>query len=310
MKPEASTGSGRTPATRLCVGVVGLGIMGGAIARNLVHRRYAVVGFDTDAARCAELGAQGIEVLPSVGAVAARAEVLLTSLPSEAALDATTDALLSGAQRGLVVAELSTLPLECKRRNRDRLAAAGIVLLDCPLSGTGAQAVSGDLVVYASGDAAALRRAKPIFEAFGRKQYELGEFGNGSKMKFVANLLVAIHNVAAAEAIALGLQAGLDPATLVEVAGSGAGGSRVLDLRGPLMVSGTYEPATMKLEIWQKDMALIGEFARSAGVETPLFSAAAPIYNAAVAAGRGQQDTAAVCALLQERIKAPRRTRR
>ena len=145
-----------------------------------------------------------------------------------------------------------------------------------------------------------------MFDGFGRKHYYLGEFGNGTKMKFVANLLVAIHNVAAAEAVVLGMQTGLDAATLCEIAGAGAGGSRVLELRGPMMVAGQYEPATMKLDVWQKDMALIDEFARAAGVETPLFSAAAPLYDAAIAAGFGQQDTAAVCAVLQARVKALR----
>jgi putative dehydrogenase len=215
------------------------------------------------------------------------------------------EAIAAGGKPGLIIAELSTLPLDCKQRNRERLRAAGMTLLDCPLSGTGAQAATGDLVIYASGEREACEACAPVFEGFGRKHYYLGEFGHGTKMKLVANLLVAIHNVATAEAMVLGMQAGLDAATLCEVAGSGAGGSRVLELRGPMMVRGEYEPATMKLDIWQKDMALIAEFARAMGVETPLFSAAAPVYDAALAAGLGQQDTAAVCAVLQERIKPP-----
>jgi 3-hydroxyisobutyrate dehydrogenase-like beta-hydroxyacid dehydrogenase len=117
-------------------------------------------------------------------------------------------------------------------------------------------------------------------------------------MKFVANLLVAIHNVATAEALRLGIESGLDPEVLRDVAGSGAGGSRVFDLRGPLMVEKAYEPATMKLEIWQKDMKLIREFAEQVGVATPLFSASRPIYELAVEQGRGQQDTAAVFEVL------------
>jgi 3-hydroxyisobutyrate dehydrogenase-like beta-hydroxyacid dehydrogenase len=197
------------------------------------------------------------------------------------------------------------LPLEAKLGAEARLGATGITLLDCPLSGTGAQAATGDLVVYASGDRGAFERCERTFAGFARRSYFLGAFGNGTKMKFVANLLVAVHNVAAAEAIVLGLRAGLDPETLCEVAGSGAGGSRVLELRGPMMVRGVYEPPTMKLEIWQKDMALIAEFAAQCGVPTPLFSAAAPIYRAAIEQGRGQQDTAAVCAVLGQRARAP-----
>ncbi|HSG64817.1 MAG TPA: NAD(P)-dependent oxidoreductase, partial [Gammaproteobacteria bacterium] len=269
------------------VGVIGLGIMGGAIARNLVAAGHEVCGYDPDGARVAEARSSGVETLASAGEVAARAEVVLTSLPSVAALDQTAREIAAlPEQQGKIIAELSTLPLDCKIANRDRLAEHGVVLLDCPLSGTGAQAVVRDLVVYASGDEASCRRCEPVFLGFGRACPYLGEFGNGTKMKFVANLLVAIHNVATAEAMLLGVRSGLDPKLLCEVAGSGAGGSRVFDLRGPLMVNKQYEPATMRLEIWQKDMKLIREFAESLGVDTPLFSASAPVYDAAVAAGR------------------------
>ena len=173
------------------------------------------------------------------------------------------------------------------------------MLLDCPLSGTGAQARTGDLSVYASGDKAAYAKTVPVLKGFSRSQYYLGEFGNGSKMKFVANLLVAIHNVAAAEAFVLGMKAGLDPKTLYQVIGDGAGSSRMFQVRGPQMVAGRYDKATMKNEVWQKDMRIIGEFAARLGVQTPLFSASAPVYAAAMAQGFGKADTAAVCAVLE-----------
>ncbi len=120
-------------------------------------------------------------------------------------------------------------------------------------------------------------------------------------MKFVANLLVAVHNVASAEAMALGIKAGLDPDTIVKVIASGAGNSRVFELRAPLMAKGAYQPATMKIDIWQKDMAIIAAFAKALGVPTPTFAATAPIYDAAQAEGWGEDDTAAVCALLEKR---------
>jgi 3-hydroxyisobutyrate dehydrogenase-like beta-hydroxyacid dehydrogenase len=182
---------------------------------------------------------------------------------------------------------------------RDRLAATGMALLDCPLSGTGAQAVTGDLAVYASGERAAYDRALPVFQKFARVSHYLGAFGNGSKMKFVANLLVAIHNVASAEAMVLGKKAGLDPADVTKVIASGAGTSRVFELRAPLMAKGDYAPPTMKIDIWQKDMAVIADYAASLGVETPLFSASIPVYNAAQTEGHGGEDTAAVCAVLE-----------
>src|SRR5205823_10615186 len=137
---------------------------------------------------------------------------------------------------------------------RDRLAGAGITLLDCPLSGTGAQAATGDLAVYASGGRAAFDRAAPVFAKFARVAHYLGEFGNGSKMKFVANLLVAIHNVASAEAFALGMKAGLDPKTIYDVIGNSAAASRMFQVRGPQMVENKYDPATISVGLFQKDM--------------------------------------------------------
>lgn len=284
------------------VGVIGLGIMGGAIARNLIAADRKVCGYDPDPDRQREAEANGVTVLESAAAVAARASIVLTSLPSIAALEQVTAELANLSESdgdGLIVAELSTLPIEDKVSSRDRLAERGIMLLDCPLSGTGAQAAVGDLVIYASGDESSCKSCKKVFLGFGRACPYLGEFGNGTKMKFVANLLVAIHNVATAEAMLLGVRSGLDAQVLYEVVGSGAGNSRVFDLRGPLMVSEDYEPATMKLDVWQKDMKLIREFAEENGVVTPLFAASAPVYTAAVESGRGNEDTAAVYEVLK-----------
>jgi 3-hydroxyisobutyrate dehydrogenase-like beta-hydroxyacid dehydrogenase len=175
------------------------------------------------------------------------------------------------------------------------------VLLDCPLSGTGAQAKTRDLVVYASGDAQAIVALAPVFADFGRATHDLGAFGNGMRMKFVANLLVAIHNVASAEAMVLGMKAGLDPAQILQLATAGAGNSRVLELRGPMMVENRYggDNLTMRIATWQKDMQVIADFAREIGAPTPLFSATEAIYNSALALGQGDEDTASVCSVLE-----------
>ena len=128
------------------------------------------------------------------------------------------------------------------------------MLLDCPVSGTGSQAKTKDLVIYASGDSKAIGKLRPMFGGFSRAVHDLGAFGNGSRMKYVANLLVAINNVATAEAMAvLGLKSGLDPKTVFEMVASGAGNSRVFELRAPMMVKDCYDDATMKVPVWQKE---------------------------------------------------------
>jgi len=292
------------------VGMIGLGIMGSAMAANLIQAGYTVIGYDIDPARVADLVRAGGKAAVSACEIAQQAVVIISVLPSVTALDASVSGaqgILAAGRRDLVLVEASTFPIEDKLRVRDLCIAAGVVVLDCPLSGTGAQAVRKDLSVYASGDAAACARCAPVFAGFARSQHYLGEFGNGSKMKFVANLLVAIHNVSAAEAFVLGMKSGLDPKQIYEVVGDGAGSSRMFQVRGPMMVQGAYEPATMKVEIWQKDMKIISEFAARMDCPTPLLAASAAYYSAAMAQGRGGEDTASVCAVLEDmaRLRRP-----
>src|SRR4029078_6981464 len=131
--------------------------------------------------------------------------------------------------------------------------------------------------------------------------------GNGSRMKYVANLLVAINNVASAEAMVLGMKSGLDPRTIFEMISNGAGNSRVFELRAPMMVKNDYSDVTMKCSVWQKDMDVIGAFARKRRVPTPLFSATLPVYAAALKSGHANDDPAAVGAVLEPKANVKRR---
>ncbi len=285
------------------VGMLGLGIMGSAMSANLLDAGLDVVGHDPVTAQMDVLAAKGGAAAQSPREVAERAAIIVSVLPGVAALEAVVsgaDGLIASGREGLILVECSTLPLDAKQRAHDAMAAAGMTALDCPLSGTGAQAVNRDLAVMGSGDRAAFDKCVPVFAGFARAHYHVGEFGNGSKMKFVANLLVQIHNFAAAEALVLGMKAGLDPQLVYEVIKDGAGNSRMFELRGPMMVAGDYDAATMKIDVWQKDMRIITEFAQSLGCPTPLFSASTPFYSAALSQGRDKQDTASVCAVLEQ----------
>jgi 3-hydroxyisobutyrate dehydrogenase-like beta-hydroxyacid dehydrogenase len=284
------------------VGIVGLGIMGSAIARNLVDRGWRVIGFDIDPTKQAELAAAGVTIAADVGQVARDAPIIMTSLPSPAAVEDVAKTIAGSGQPPRIVIELSTLTIADKLRFEEILKKAGHIALDCPLSGTGAQAKNRDLVVYASGDSSAIAQCMPLFADFAKQSADLGAYGNGSRMKFVANHLVAIHNVATAEAMILAERAGLDPKLVVEMVGPGAGGSRMFQMRAPMMVEGIYEPATMKVSTWKKDMAIIAEFADDVGCETPLFTLTQPVYTKAMAMGLGDQDTAAVFEVLKKTI--------
>jgi L-threonate 2-dehydrogenase len=282
------------------VGIVGLGIMGGSFAQNLVAAGWRVIGYDIAPERRRALAKLGVEVAADAADVARQAKTIITSLPSPKALAATVKAIVEAKVPRRVVVEASTFTLEDKTAAEAALRKAGHVMLDCPMSGTGAQAKVKDLVVYASGSPAEIKKLRPMFAGFTRAVHDVGKFGNGSRMKYVANLLVAIHNVASAEAMVLGIKSGLPPQLIYDLIKTGAGNSRIFELRAPMMVKNDYDDATMKISVWQKDMDVIGGFARKIGVPTPMFDASSAIYTKARKSGHDDHDTAAVCAVLEK----------
>ena len=308
--PNKPRSTRTAPSPIQAVGLLGLGIMGSAMAGNLMKAGFTVHGHDPSAAARKAFKAAGGLLCADAQALAQKVPVIITSLPSAQALIDSAQALAASAPdspnlaKGLLVVETSTLDIADKEQARRILAGAGIVLLDCPLSGTGAQAVRKDLTVYASGPAAAIKRLQPVFEGFSKSQFNLGAFGNGMRMKLMANLLVAIHNVSTAEALLLGQRWGIKPADAVKVLADGAGGSRMLQVRGPFMQDRGWEEATMKIEVWQKDMKLIAAALREAGVPAPLFAATVPVYDAAMGMGHAKHDTAAVFDVLY-RMSSP-----
>ena len=285
------------------IGIIGLGLMGSAMSENLLKGKYSVIGYDILPEQIEALKRKSGIGAATCSDVAEAADVVITSLPGETSLMEVVGGkygLLKSKKSGLIVIETSTLPLKTKKEAKAALDSVGMTLLDCPLSGTAAQAVKKDLVVYASGDRLAYDTCKPVFECFARSHFYLGKFGTGSKMKFIANLLVAIHNVSAAEALVLGMKAGLDPKMIYQVISDGAGSSRMFEVRGPLMVSEKYDEVTMKVDVFQKDIDIITSFAKELNVPLPLLSTAAKIYTMALEKGRAKQDTASVCAVLEE----------
>jgi 3-hydroxyisobutyrate dehydrogenase-like beta-hydroxyacid dehydrogenase len=285
------------------VGFVGLGIMGTALSANLAKAGFEVIGFDIDATRMEALTGNGGHSAASAGDVAQRCDLIVTSLPSPEALHATVSGpggILSAKRKGLILSECSTLALADKERARAALAAGGVAMLDSPLSGTGSQAARKDILVYSSGERTAYDAFVPVYREISRASHYLGAFGNGSRMKYVANLLVAIHNVAAAEAIVLAERAGLDPAEAHRVISDGGGSSKMFEVRGGLMAEGRYTPAQMKIDLFMKDLDIIGNFAAGLHCPTPLFSASVQVHTAALAQGHAKDDTAAVHAVLEQ----------
>ncbi len=284
-------------------GVIGLGIMGGALAGHLAAAGIRTLGYDLLEARRQALHAAGGFSQASVSAVARESSLLITSLPHEQALEEVlfgAGGVVSAARPGLLVIETSTLTLAAKERARAGLLEAGIAMLDAPLSGTGAQALRKDICVLASGDRVDFDRACALLSHCARSVRYVGPFGAGSKVKYIANLLIAVHTLAAAEALVLGEKAGFNPAALLDILLDSAASSRMLEVRGASMAAGTYQTPAMKLDVFQKDLEIIAGFARESSCPVPLLTASLPIFTAAAAHDLGSQDTAAVIAILQQ----------
>jgi 3-hydroxyisobutyrate dehydrogenase-like beta-hydroxyacid dehydrogenase len=291
--------SAANSASSEIVGIVGLGIMGGAFCRHLIAAGRTVVGCDPDPAARERAQSMGARVVADAAAVAESAEIVLVVVPSPAALGDVVNRIVASAARARTVVEMGTFDLDTKLDAAQRLAAAGHTMLDCPVSGTGAQARTKDIVVFVSGDSASAEAVRPVFTQFARQAEHVGPLGNGTKMKLVTNHLVAIHVAAAGEAIALGIKSGLDPQQVLDMAMAGAADSRMLHLRGPMMVANRYDgpEISARTSILMKDCATISSFADTLSCPTPVLNAVKTLFAAAMATGHADHDPASVAAV-------------
>ena len=224
----------------ITVGIIGLGPMGGNIARILLSKRFSVAGFDVEAERMKPLSEVGMVVTQSTIEVADIADILITSLPNMTALEVATAEIIKSQKANQVIAETSTLALEDKLSIHQELKAKRKIMLDCPISGTPSMLVGMTASIYASGDEEAYKKYLPVFEGFTATNYFVGKVGNGTKMKLLANYLVHVHTTAAAECMVMGQKAGLDPELIYKVLKPGAGGSKMFDIRGAMMAKSDY----------------------------------------------------------------------
>ncbi len=308
-----SPGSHPGPATRApgrqTVGVIGLGIMGSHYARHLIDAGFEVPGFDVSAQRCREFVDAGGRLCASPAEVVGRASVVVIALSSIAAFRAVmveADAGSRVSRPEQIFVEMGTLPMALKEEARTLLENRGAHLVDAPVTGTRIHAEQKDLVVYASGSEAVVSRVRPILESFARDVRYVGAFGTGMKLKMITNHLVAVHNVATAEALSFAASAGLDRQLVYDLIAGGPASSRVFEFRGPLMIEARYANPTMRMDVFEKDLQIIDDFAQDVRASTPLFEASRDVYREALARGMKGDDVAATFEILQARTEVKR----
>ena len=304
-------------SNKLQIGLIGLGIMGSAMAEHLLQAGHEVYGYDIAPQAKARLKKRGGIACNRVEDVWQHAAIVITSLPTSQALHEVTQALcraVTDHKNSLrILIETSTLPLSDKVACAKQLKTAGITALDCPITGTVAQLEGRLWSFFASGPKKAYQQARPTLQVFTDNIAYVGAYGSGTKMKLVANHLVAIYNVAYAESVTLARKMGLNPRDVLTLFGtSPILGTGVMRSRMAMMVKRNYTPPTMKVQVWQKDMAVIGEMAKAIDCPTPLFTTSADIYTAAMAQGLALEDTASTAEVLGAMAGIPsrRRTRR
>ena len=289
------------PRALTTVGVVGLGLLGNAVATRLLGARHEVIGYDVAPACVERLVALGGGAAKSAAEVARGSEIVCTLLPSLAVVEEAilgAEGVAAGARAGQTLCQMSTISPALTERLARETAARALTFLDCPISGTSGMVAKGNGVIFVGGDRAAYERWRPLLESILPSAVHIGAAGQAMLLKLVANLLVALNSASVAEALSMAKRGGLDPQVVVDVLKTGAATSRMLDVRGPMMVAGEF-PAQMKLDLFMKDLHLIQEAAGTVGARLPLTDVAERLYAGAQAAGHGSEDLAVVISELQ-----------
>ena len=286
------------------VGIIGLGNLGAIYAEHLLKKQFRVIGYDIDPDRIALLDEFGITAAASPADVAAQADILITSLPSAAAVRTVIsgeNGIVSAEKPGQILIETSTLPVEEKLAAHAAMAAVGKILLDSPISGTPPMVRGLTSSLYVSGDRDAYNTVLPVIEAFTGSNSYVGSVGDGSRVKILANYLVLVHTVAAAECMTLAQKSGLDLSVAHDVLLKGAGASKMLELRGLHMVNSDYrESGPTIMAVALKDAQIISEHAATVQSPIDLFASARQRFVEVAAQGFDHFDLSAVALVIEK----------
>jgi len=283
------------------IGLVGVGLLGGAVASRLLARGYEVAGYDTRPAQVEALASSGLRVAKTMADAVDGADAIFTILTTPAVVEAVwlgADELLATAPKTAVLMQMSTVSPALNTRLGDEAAKRGFRFLETPVSGTSTAVMKGGGTIFVGGDEALAATCAPIFDAVFAKTVHVGGVGAAAVAKLAANLIGGISAIALAEALVLGAKAGVEPAKLLEALRQAPVRTSAMDMRGPLMVSHNFEPH-IRLDLYLKDFGLMLEEAKRLGMPLPLTSVAHQLCTATSAAGHGGDDLAAVITTLE-----------
>ena len=277
------------------IGIVGLGVLGSAIAECFVNKKINIIGFDLSDKFYKKLNKSYFSSVSSLDELYSECDIVLTCLPSEQSLLDVTENLKSE----VLIIETSTLPHECKKKALDQLKVCNCKIVDAPLSGNRLAALEGKLSAYLSGNELDKIIAKRILDIFCQKVTDVGDFGNGIVMKLIGNILNLVHNAVSAEVLTLGMKAGLKPEIIHKALSGTFSSSGVFENRGKLMVDQDFEKEGMNFSTPMKDSKFITELSRENLVALPIYQVALQYYYSAVANGLGNKDASSVIKIIE-----------
>lgn len=291
------------------IGVIGLGAMGSALAANLIASNQKIMGYDPSTSARSAIETAGGETVSSVRDLAARCRTILSCMPNIDAFDSLLSdmSFIENLRSGTILIDTSTLPVDVKQHGARRLEANGCKMLDCTISGNRTMMLHRKATILVSGDSEPADEARLVLENLSPWRF-VGAFGNASRLKFIQNHLVMVHTAAAAEAMALGIKAGLDAELIYSVVCSSGASSAVFQVRGKMMVEQDYTSSQGNYHILNKDAKIIDDFARANRFPIPLFAAADQIHSLGFATNREATDPASLCDILEGMTSARRKT--
>ena len=280
------------------IGSIGLGNIGEPMAINLIQSGYSVIGFDV-IEKPKFVSAGGLQA-KTIEELSKQTDLIVQSLPTVQALETTVDELIEFGRSGQIIIELSSYPLKNKKLQASRLAEHGITMLDCEISGLQFMVKDRSATIFQSGDQATIESTQVVFEAMTNKRINLGKFGAATKMKLLANMMVAIHNSVAGEVLNLAQKADIDLDEAIEALSKSAAGAVPFANKAPIMITREFESGAGPFRHMFNYLRRVSELAKDVGASTPLLDTIHQYYEKAESEGRADQDIAAIIEMLEE----------